>query len=77
MDVAPDRTDPHAVQGEETHFEPFEMRLFRLSPFGPVATAPGLVLAICGRHVLTADRPVTGACVSEKLADPFVAGGGS
>lgn len=53
MDAAPQISDPERTGPEDrTHFEPFEMRLFRLSPLGPALTALAILVASYGSYVL-------------------------
>lgn len=62
MQAAPDTPDtdtpetvrPGASREADTHFEPFEMRLFRLSPFRPALTAIAILVASYGSYVLIA-----------------------
>lgn len=55
MDAAPQINAPDPSGREaETHFEPFEMRLFRLSPLGPALTTLALLVMAYGGYILIA-----------------------
>lgn len=51
MNATPDTTNTP----DTPHFEPFEMRLYRVSPLGPLATTLALFILVYGSYVLIAE----------------------
>ena len=55
MYTRPDTTAPADTPADATHFEPFEMRLYRVSPLGPLLTTLALFVLVYGSFVLIAE----------------------
>jgi hypothetical protein len=55
MDTRPDTTAPADTHADAAHFEPFEMRLYRVSPLGPLLTTLALFVLVYGAFVLIAE----------------------